>query len=279
MKWLLLIQARLSNHPCIRMREGQKVYQFCRLCLIVFRFSFTLILTTSSGILKHPARHSPPLLPTTETPEDDGQLRTGKEETIHNTHLNAGLRRSSSSARPAGSRRLPSRTPSVHGDEDDSSPRLKWDEANLYLTEQERTATMKIDEPKTPYVKHYDPFEDPSDDEGGEGSEDDIPGLSLGEPEEYVPEELERRPSKVHVDDTGSVHDDDDLVGMSVEEREKHHRFEQMRKRHYEMRNVAKFLGHPEELDALADDEDKGADARSPTKTPPVPPVPKTEIS
>ena len=38
--------------------------------------------------------------------------------------------------------------------------RLKWDEANLYLTEQEKNSTMKIDEPKTPYAKHYDPADD-----------------------------------------------------------------------------------------------------------------------
>jgi len=37
---------------------------------------------------------------------------------------------------------------------------LKWDEANLYLTEQDRGHTMKIDEPKTPYVRQYDPAED-----------------------------------------------------------------------------------------------------------------------
>ncbi|EFX00038.1 glc8-like protein [Grosmannia clavigera kw1407] len=232
------------------------------------------------GILKHPTRSSPPPLPTTATPDDGGQQRTEKEETIHNTHLNAGLRRLSSSAtRPSGSRRISSRTPSIYDDDDDSSPRLKWDEVNLYLTEQERTATMKIDEPKTPYVKHYDPSEDPSDDEVVESVEDDIPGLSLGEPEEAVPEDVEKRPSKVHVDDAGSVHGDDDMIGMSAEEREKHLRFEQMRKRHYEMRNVAKFLGHPEELDELADDEDKGSDASSPTEPPPVPRLPKTDSS
>lgn len=37
---------------------------------------------------------------------------------------------------------------------------MKWDEANLYLTEQEKSSTMKIDEPKTPYAKRYDPEED-----------------------------------------------------------------------------------------------------------------------
>jgi len=32
--------------------------------------------------------------------------------------------------------------------------RLKWDEANLIITEAQKDSTMKIDEPKTPYV-HY----------------------------------------------------------------------------------------------------------------------------
>jgi protein phosphatase inhibitor 2 len=169
--------------------------------------------------------------------------------------------------------------------------RLKWDEANLYLTEQERSSTMKITEPKTPYAKHYDPMEDPSDDEAGgvgervvtpmdvdeldridgvEGAhthnhrkkraaEDEIPGLSLGEPEEEVPEhEFEKRPRAVHVNSSGSGHGEmeDETAGMTPEELEKHRRFEMMRKKHYEMKNVAKFLGHPEELEEVDDDED-----------------------
>ncbi len=48
-------------------------------------------------------------------------------------------------------------------DAGEGSPRLKWDEANLYLTEQEKNSTMKIDEPKTPYAKHYDPAEEEED--------------------------------------------------------------------------------------------------------------------
>jgi protein phosphatase inhibitor 2 len=224
-----------------------------------------------------------------------------KEVTIANTHYNTGHRRSSSSARP----RRSSRTPSHHAGEDgadDSQPpsqRLQWDEANLYLTEQERTATMKINEPKTPYAKHYDPNEDPSDDDMSDGvglgepvtsglphrKEDDIPGLDLGEPEDgSVPtkeEEEEEEEGKegrtktkgssrhhrsVHVDDSGSGRSDDEMVGLSAEEREKHRRFEQMRKKHYEMKDVAQLLGHPEDLDD--DDEEV---------PPPMPALPRTD--
>jgi len=155
--------------------------------------------------------------------------------------------------------------------------RLKWDEANLYLTEQEKSSTMKIDEPKTPYAKHYDPTED--DDEmqmldaneivvdeldkarasqspgkSSRAKEDEIPGLSLGDPEEAVPEkefdEHSRKEKAVHVN--GEEH-----LGLSQEELEKHKKFEEMRKKHYEMKNVANLLGHPEELDELDDDGDE----------------------
>ncbi|KAL8396873.1 hypothetical protein RB594_003825 [Gaeumannomyces avenae] len=257
------------------------------------------------GILKNSFQRSPPVSPRAEQPPasaveavpepPESPPMTDKELTIHNTQYNAGHRRSSSAARPgAASRRQSSRTPSHQGegDEEESNMRLKWDEANLYLTEQDRTSTMKIDEPKTPYAKHYDPTEDPSDDEdvdmGGSGSgsgsgsnaakhrtgsvSDEIPGLSLGEPEEAVPDEFTREASPrqraVHVDEPGSGHDndDDELAGLSPEEREKHRRFNQLRKKHYEMKDVAQLLGHPEDLDDM--DEEDGSAA------PPVPPVP-----
>ena len=70
---------------------------------------------------------------------------------MENTLKNAGLthRRSSSNPRGPVSRRQSGN--SAHPEE--NSPRLKWDEANLYLTEQQRDSTMKITEPKTPYAK------------------------------------------------------------------------------------------------------------------------------
>lgn len=216
---------------------------------------------------------------------------SGKEITIANTQINAGHRRSSSGNRPTGSRRQSA----LPADSAESSQRLKWDEANLYLTEQERSSTMKITEPKTPYAKHYDPAEDPSDDDadylGGGGSvrkdkrpraEDDIPGLSLGEPEEEFPEAQAEAAAptsrsgssggssekSVHVDDETAAHiAEDELANLSPEERAKHAKFENLRKKHYEMKNVAQLLGHPEALPE--DEEDDDDDAR------PVPPVPQ----
>jgi protein phosphatase inhibitor 2 len=215
---------------------------------------------------------------------------TDKDITIENTLINAGHRRSSSAVRPGqSSRRQSSQTPSYHASGDEGGeadePRLKWDEANLYLTEQEKSSTMKIDEPKTPYAKRYDPAEDEDEirrnaeeeatidtdglmvDEldmeksgadhglnetkgkgkGRSAKEDDIPGLSLGEPEEAVPEQglsvgrgekmertgSERSDKAVHVDERTAPEEAN--VGLSAEEKEKHRKFEEMRKKHYEV--------------------------------------------
>ncbi|KAH0594598.1 hypothetical protein MHUMG1_07432 [Metarhizium humberi] len=227
------------------------------------------------GILKHTSSHSHTSPPSATSPRQ-GRERSmsGKEITLANTQINAGHRRSSSSAtRPFGSRRSSTHDPDGQAE---SSQRLKWDEANLYLTEQERTSTMKITEPKTPYAKHYDPAEDPSDDEdfmeggglrrkiSGPGGEDDIPGLSLGDPEEEIPETdvppHARQPSEktVHVDDQDATPSaEEELVGISPEEREKHRQFEAARKKHYDMHNVAQLLGAPE---FIPDDEDEDDD-------------------
>jgi len=82
-----------------------------------------------------------------------------------------------------------------------------------------------------------------------EGEEEEIPGLSLGEPEEAVPEGGEKKEKAVHL--KGEEH-----VGLSQEELEKHRKFEELRKKHYEMKDVANLLGHPEDLDDADDDGD-----------------------
>ena len=188
-----------------------------------------------------------------------------KEIVQHNTELNAGdaaHRRNSSNARSSMTRRRSSNSNS----HDETNPRLKWDEANLYVNESQMGGRMKIDEPKTPYAKHYDPSEDEAEisainaqdlnvDEldmkpksSGGKRESDIPGLDLGEPEVKP---AARRDSesgrKVELDqdsmdvDGGNHGEGED--GMSTEELEKHKHFEEMRKKHYEMKNIKDLLG------------------------------------
>lgn len=146
---------------------------------------------------------------------------------------------------------------------------------------------MKITEPKTPYAKRYDPNEDYYEEEDvhmlsaddivvdeldkvssgrdrGRGTKDDeIPGLELGEPEEAVPE---GRSSSSHKHEKQVVVDPEvdeklaegeDGYTNPDEEREKHRKFEEMRRKHYEMKEVKGLLGHPEELDALDDDDEE----------------------
>jgi protein phosphatase inhibitor 2 len=203
-----------------------------------------------------------------------------KELTMQNTLQNAGPhRRSSSNPRGSVSRRT---SAGAAQDDADNNPRLKWDEANLYLNEQQQDSTMKITEPKTPYAKQYDPAEDPdeededvavlnpddiavdeldmvksADAQGRKSSKnlhtttDEIPGLDIGEAEM---EGVERTGAgstdgekRVMVDEhaEGDLgrHGEDD-VNMDPQEREEHKRFEERRKKHYEMKNVKDLLGY-----------------------------------
>ena len=178
--------------------------------------------------------------------------------------------------------------------DDDENMRLKWDEANLYLAEQDRGSRMKITEPKTPYEYGRDlPPEDELDEEEDvaidpkyvnvdemdmgkakkhvpKHRESEIPGLELGEPEEDFAttgtasedarivrggrESLSREGShgssrEKHVSVSDDAEQDGDVadegqVGMPTkEELEKHRKFEQMRKKHYEMKDIKGMLG------------------------------------
>lgn len=148
---------------------------------------------------------------------------------------------------------------------------------------------MKIDEPKTPYAPHYDPTEDDEQmrlDEAEESlinaqglvvdeldksakptqhrkgiSEDEIPDLELGEPEENMQNIAPNDPrvfrdrsmstdshkseKHVHVgleDANGADAPADDPRLTTEEARAKHAHFEEQRKKHYEMRNIKELL-------------------------------------
>lgn len=183
-----------------------------------------------------------------------------KEVTLANTITNAGPhRRSSSTPRGPPSRRT------SQGEHDENSPRLKWDEANLYLTEQQRDSTMKITEPKTPYAKQYDPAEDEEEIEAINASEvvvdeldqargkkappkdDDIPDIDIGEAENPQLEHSRTPESERRVMVDPDQHDEgfhgEEPPDLPAEEREKHAKFEAARKKHYEMKNVKNLLG------------------------------------
>ena len=191
-----------------------------------------------------------------------------KDITLQNTIQNAGPghRRSSSAPRGPSSRRQSGSAHSQNGDE--NSPRLKWDEANLYLTEQQRDSTMKITEPKTPYAKQYDPAEDEAEVEALNADEimvdeldqangkkistkeADIPDIDLGEPEAplvhtHTPDSEKRVIVEPDLRNEGDVerHHGEEPANMTPEERAKHRQFEEMRRKHYEMKNVKNLLG------------------------------------
>lgn len=170
--------------------------------------------------------------------------------------------------------------------------RLKWDEANLYLTEQEKSSTMKIDEPKTPYAKRYEPEEDEEEmrtldaqelmvdelDKAREGrsaqrtKDAEIPGLDIGEPEEDVSVlggrddsgRIERSGSAAsggRASRSGSVKGEKQVVvdeeapdGKRHDGAVRHKDFEEMRKKHYEMKDVKGLLGYVPPMIRLSSD-------------------------
>jgi len=244
------------------------------------------------GILKNRSTStSVPQLPVEPTPRPPvDRLQSEHDIVVANTMHNAGepRRRSSSNPRGSASRRQSGSVAGYEGDEE-NSPRLKWDEANLYLTEQQRDSTMKITEPKTPYAKQYDPDEDAAElaalnaqdvivDEveakqisNKQKRLDDIPGLDLGEPEmDRTDAETPEGEKRVIVDPNQPVDEGwhgEDLGHLSEEERAKHRKFEEMRRKHYEMKNIRNVLGHPESIDDDGDEDQEMLDRPVPTKT------------
>ncbi|GAA5918379.1 hypothetical protein JCM1841_003934 [Sporobolomyces salmonicolor] len=190
---------------------------------------------------------------------------------------------------------------------------LAWDEANLTLNELQKDSTMKIDEPKTPYVR-YNPETDEVMDL------DQIPGFSLGSTSFFSsqpspshsasPSSSSRRGSEasekmVRVERSGSTsageggagafaapggmrEDDIDSDDEPADEETKEHRkqFAQKRGQHYSneaeaMKRAQALLADEDESEeAIASDEDdraaRGTNGRSgPRAIPPVPPLPK----
>lgn len=89
--------------------------------------------------------------------------------------------------------------------------RIKWDEDNLMITEQQKSSTMKIDEPKTPFI-HYNQSTD-----NIVGSANGVTPQELQEAMDEANFSLEQNPEK-HKDvdaeedwESGSQTDDQEL--------------------------------------------------------------------
>jgi protein phosphatase inhibitor 2 len=123
---------------------------------------------------------------------------------------------------------------------------LKWNEANLYLNEQEKFSTMKITEPKTPFQgavgdsEYYKPDED-DDELNLPPAFDSLHGeaLSLGEAEVSGPDPTIQT-NRIIVDEKAKKDEENDDEEEEPEEtpEERHKRFEAMRRNHYYMKGA-----------------------------------------
>ncbi|KAI8343026.1 hypothetical protein BC941DRAFT_492200 [Chlamydoabsidia padenii] len=147
--------------------------------------------------------------------------------------------------------------------------RLKWDEDNLMLTEQQKDSTMKVDEPKTPYIRY-------------DANTDQVLNLpdNLGYRAKLGPEDIDEFAlDGGHESDRSSVSSgkktrqvsisDDEWADSGDEEedeqtKKRHEDFAKKRAMHYNMGNV---LHHPTEADSDEQDQEEES------AIPPVPPI------
>lgn len=142
-----------------------------------------------------------------------------RSEVIRNTVLNSKMH-----SDPTKPPQPDSTTPGENPDH------LKWDEINLYKTEQEKAATMKIDEPKTPYEGGFNP-------EGEYYQEDvdeDIPQFELGKGEAEDAEQSLNGGRILRSESPEEEEEEEEVKPLTAEER--HKKFEEKRAAHYHMK-------------------------------------------
>ncbi|KAK6200139.1 uncharacterized protein RJT21DRAFT_40625 [Scheffersomyces amazonensis] len=202
-----------------------------------------------------------------EVSESDHVLaeQLDRQEVIRNTQLNAKLSAEYSSegdkirAKIAEKKKHDhSGGSSDHESEPELHEHLKWDELNLYKTEQEKSSTMKIDEPKTPYEGGFNPSGEYYRDDDEDTQTKDIPDFELGESEF---DNLTEKPKieslhggeviKNEEDDENDEDEEEEDEAPPLTAEERHKKFEEMRKAHYHMKGEAL---HHVNLNEIEDD-------------------------
>ncbi|KAI5965761.1 uncharacterized protein KGF55_001124 [Candida pseudojiufengensis] len=199
------------------------------------------------------------------------QDKLDRQEVIKNTRLNAKLNSDSSKGDEIRAKIAQKKKELGESDDpDESKPEhLKWDELNIYKNEQEKSATMKIDEPKTPYEGGFNPEgEYYKDDEDQNNGDEDIPQFDLGEGEYDKLDNDNKNESSLHgsevikdpnQDDEGDEDEEKEPQEEQLTAEERHKRFEEKRKEHYHLKALP--LKHKIDIPDDDNDNDSSTDA------------------
>ncbi|KAI1316692.1 hypothetical protein EDD11_009581 [Mortierella claussenii] len=164
-----------------------------------------------------------------------------------------------------------------HQQVDENAPRLKWDEENLIITEAQKDSTMKIDEPKTPFV-HYnhelDKVIDPEEVFSLDGPKKKraalahtppvpsyFPGLDDEDNDEYNDNDRDRDPEEWQ--DSDDDEEQHTLDHASVD----HDKFARMRAEHYKMKEAITQGHNLVDTDEEEDEDERGVSKESRSRT------------
>ncbi|KAF9366297.1 hypothetical protein BGX34_004483 [Mortierella sp. NVP85] len=164
------------------------------------------------------------------------------------------------------------KAPATQHQVDENAPRLKWDEESLMITEAQKDSTMKIDEPKTPFV-YYDHENDrvidpedmfmldgPRKNSAALAHTPPVPSYLTGLNDDDEDEDDDEDDDDDRDQDPDEWLDSDDEYSSSSSSKPKdmtaHDRFARMRAEHYNMREAMK-LGQQLTEDEEDEDEDE----------------------